>query len=84
MILKKNIKAYIYKNHIFTVGLFYFTLGNIKPKYHSTLKSIYLLAVVKCSMVNEYGFEPVLRPLVNDINNLAVSDTFHILAIYQP
>lgn len=58
---------------IFTLGLFYFTLGNIIPKYRSSLKSIYLLGVVKSSIVSEYGFAPILKPFIDDVNHLAVS-----------
>ena len=51
-------------------GAFYFTLGNISPKYRSKLKSIQLLALVKNSLIKKYGMNSVLEPIVKDLKAL--------------
>ena len=45
-------------------GVFCFTLGNIPPVNRSSLKAIYLLAVVKSKVIDEYGFHSVLKKLL--------------------
>lgn len=52
------------------VALFYYTLGNIQPKLRSTLKTIQLICVVTYPLLKEYGFECVLQPFINDMNQL--------------
>ena len=52
------------------IALFYYTLGNIHPKYRSSLKSVQLIAVVRYPLLKEYGFEAVLKPFINDMNKL--------------
>ena len=53
-------------------GVFYFTLGNIPSVNRSSLKVIYLLAVVKSKVIDEYGFHSVLKKFIADINHLEV------------
>ena len=49
---------------------FYFSLGNIHPKYRSTLSSIQLLALVKVEVLHVYGMDRALEPIVHDIQKL--------------
>lgn len=35
---------------------------NVHPAYHSTLRYIQLLAVVKCNVLKQYGFNAVFEP----------------------
>ena len=56
--------------YIFIIGTFYFTLGNLSPKYRSQLTAIYLVALVKSSYIGTYGIDAVLRPFVNDVKKL--------------
>lgn len=49
------------------VGIFYFTLGNVPPRWRSKLTSINLLAVVKHKFVVEYGMDLVLKPIIGDV-----------------
>lgn len=51
-------------------GCFYFTLGNIHPKYRSTLNSIQLLALVKVELLETYGMNSILEPMVKDSQKL--------------
>ena len=58
----------------FSPGLFYYTLGNIRPRYRSQLKSIQLLAVVKRCVINKYGINAILEPIVDKILELEKDD----------
>jgi hypothetical protein len=50
--------------------LFYYTLGNLSPKYRSSLKAIQLLAVLKTTDLMNYGVDAVLDPIMDDIKTL--------------
>lgn len=52
------------------VGLFYYSLGNIEPKYRSTCHSIQLLAVVRTNLIDKYGINEILKPLMDSIKQL--------------
>ena len=54
------------------LGVFYWTLVNIHPAYRSTLHSIQLLAVVRATLLKKYGMDAVLKPVVKDLQELAV------------
>ena len=60
------------------VDLYYFTLGNINPKYRSKLCAIKLLAIVKAEDVLKYGPNQILAPICNDLWKLADGRTFVI------
>ena len=55
---------------VMCLGIFYFTLGNVQPKYRSKLSTIQLVAVVKHKHLSMYGMDAVLRPFVNDMKKL--------------
>ena len=50
------------------LGLFYYTLANLEPKYRATLRSIQLIAVVTYPLLKQYGFAGVLQPFIEDMN----------------
>ena len=52
------------------IALFYYVLGNIQPKYRSTLKTIQLISVVTYPLLKEFGYGSVLQPFINDMNRL--------------
>ena len=56
--------------HSVYIGIFYFTLGNLPPKYRSRLLAIHLVAIVKTTILSMYGMDNVLRPFVDDIKKL--------------
>ena len=60
----------IYDNYFCNIGAFYFLLGNISPKMRSKVSSIQLLALVKTSVIDSFGIDKVLEPLVKDIQSL--------------
>ena len=48
----------------------YFALGNIDVKYRSTFKSIHLLSIIRTETVKRFGFNVLLRPIVDDLKKL--------------
>lgn len=57
-------------NYLLYVALFYYTLGNIPPKYRSSLRAIQLLAVLKSNDLQLYGPDKVIEPLMNAVKML--------------
>ena len=60
-------------------GVFYYTLGNLRPELRSTHKAIQLIACVSCPILGKYGFESILKPFIKDVNILAKVITALIL-----
>ena len=52
------------------IGCLMFSLGNIHPRFRSSLKSMYLVAVATTSVIDKYGIDRILQPFVGDINKL--------------
>ena len=52
------------------LGCLFFTLGNIRPQYRSTLKAINLIAVAKYKDISKYGIDAFLSPFVDDLKTL--------------
>ena len=64
------------------VGFFYFTVGNVSPKYRSLLKAINLVALIKRKWIKQYSMNAILEPIVNDIKKL-VSLRYLIVCKYS-
>ena len=60
--------AYVKKHK---VGVVSFFLGNIHPKYRSRLCAVNLVAVAKVHVIEKYGINEILKPFVEDLNQLA-------------
>lgn len=58
------------------LGMFYFTLGNVRPQNRSKLSAINLVAIAKYKHVSQYGMDAILKPFVKDLKKL-VSSTVH-------
>ena len=54
------------------LGIVLFTLGNIPPKYRSTLRSINLVACAVHPLIVKYGIDCILEPFIKDLNTLTV------------
>ena len=71
---------------IHKLGCLFFTLGNIRPQFRSTLKAIFLVAVAKSSDIAEHGIDEFLRPFVEDLKVLycdgVTVETQHISYTY--
>ena len=61
-----------------TIGLFYYTLGNLTPKLRSQLASIQLLAIVKTKMIKKYTMTAILKPIVDDIMKLVCATVYYV------
>ena len=57
------------KKHKLAVVLY--TLGNIHPKYRSTLRMINLLIAATLPVVEKHGLDEIMRPFVNDFKVLS-------------
>lgn len=51
-------------------AIFYYTLGNISPKYRPSLRCIQLLSIVKSTVLQEYGADVILESLMEDLREL--------------
>lgn len=54
----------------------YWILGNLPPGCNSALPSIYLAALIKSNNLKCYGYEKVLKPVINDLVILEQSGIF--------
>lgn len=53
------------------VVMFYWSILNIHPRYRSRLSAIKLFAIVKRSVLDNYGFEAVMDPFFKEIDTLS-------------
>lgn len=53
------------------LGIILFTLGNIPPKFRSTLRAINLVACAVHPIIVEHGIDSILEPFIKDLNVLA-------------
>lgn len=58
------------KKGIHKLGCVYFTLKNLLPKYNSVLMNIHLAALFYSADLKTYGFEKILKPLIDDLKIL--------------
>ena len=56
--------------HYYTTGVFYYQLGNLSPKFRSSLNSIHLISIAKSSVIQKYGPDKILQPFMADIMEL--------------
>lgn len=63
--------SHIYPQFCHKAGMFYYTLGNIRPELRSSHRAIQLIACVTSPNLDKYGFEAVLDPFINDVNTLS-------------
>lgn len=55
------------------VGVVFFVLGNIHPKYRSRLQVINLVSIATSPMIQKHGIDEILRPFVDELNVLSSS-----------
>ena len=51
-------------------GVVYYTLGNLHPKHRSPLKGIHLLNITYYSLIQRYGIDTILEPIIADVKRL--------------
>ena len=59
------------KTKVHKIGGFYFVLKNLPPKFNSSLQNIHLVALCHTEDIKKYGYDEILRFLVEDINILS-------------
>lgn len=59
------------------IGVVYCTIMNMPPKYRSSLSNCFLVSMFNAGDVKTYGYDAILRPLVDDIKKLE-TDGVHI------
>ena len=52
------------------LGIVFFTLGNIHPKFRSTLKAINLAVCARYQLIEKYGMHKILEPFIEDLKIL--------------
>ena len=52
------------------ISSFYFVLGNLPPKFKSTLKDIYLVLLSPTNFASKYGYKSILSTLLEDLKKL--------------
>lgn len=55
------------------LGIVFYTLGNIAPKYRSQLKLINLAIVATVPVIEKHGLDKILEPFVADLNTLSTT-----------
>ena len=58
---------------ILWLGIVFFTLGNIAPKYRSQLKIINLTIVATVPVIEKHGLDAILKPFLDDVNTLSTT-----------
>ena len=52
------------------LGIVFFTLGNIHPKYRSTMEAINLAMCARYQPIEKYGMNKILEPFIEDLKTL--------------
>jgi hypothetical protein len=52
------------------LGIVLFTLGNVHPKFRSSLKVIHLIATATAPVIEKHGIDCILKPFLDDIRKL--------------
>lgn len=52
------------------LGVVFYTLGNIHPKYRSSLRAINLALIATVPVIEQYGINKILQPFLYDLNVL--------------
>lgn len=58
------------KKGVHKLGCVYFILRNLSQKLNSVLMNIHLVALFHSEDLKKYGFEPILKPLIDDLKIL--------------
>ena len=58
------------KKLLHKVCAFYFSIGNLEPKYRSHLRHIHLAILARYKLVQKYTYSDILKPLIEDLKKL--------------
>ena len=62
--------SYVKKHKL---GVVFFVLGNLHPKFRSRLQAINLVLLATVPIIEKHGIDVILRPFMNDLNTLATA-----------
>lgn len=65
------------------IGVVYCTILNIPPKYRSSLCNCFLVAMYNAGDVKTYGYDAILRPLVEDIKDMETNGLYIDTDVYR-
>lgn len=68
LIIKR--KSIIFTFFNFVTGAFYFSLGNVRPCFRSSVNNIQLFILCKVVLLKKYGIDKILQPFMEDIKCL--------------
>ena len=55
----------------YKLGIVFYTLGNIAPKYRSRLRLFNLAIIATSPIIEKHGLDNVLKPFIHDLNILS-------------
>lgn len=58
------------KRGIHKIGCLHFVVRNLPPKFNSVLMNIHLVSLFHTQDLQNYGFDVILEPLINDVKIL--------------
>lgn len=69
-------KHFLSIHNISASDFFYYILGNLHPKYRSSLRTVQLLAVAESSVIEKYGSNVILKSFIDDVKELEQVNIF--------
>ena len=61
---------YYCRNYYISIGVFYYSLGNLEPRLRSPTNAIQLVSVVCTEILSKYGVNTILKPFVDEVAKL--------------
>jgi hypothetical protein len=55
------------------LGIIFYTIGNIDPKYRSSYKAVNLTICARSVLIEKHGINVILKPNIDDLNTLYTS-----------
>ncbi|XP_064619487.1 uncharacterized protein LOC135482931 [Lineus longissimus] len=52
------------------MGVLYYTIQNLYPRFNSALKNIHMLGIFKTTDLKKYGFDKILEPFMEELHQL--------------
>ena len=56
---------------MYNVGIFYFVVKNLPNEYNTSSANVHLLALCNSNELKRYGFDPILRKIVDELKHLS-------------
>lgn len=66
------------KSGFHKLGMFYFTIQNFPPLFHTTLDNIFTVLICHSLDIKRYGFAKILQPLIKDLKLLESENGFSL------